>query len=319
MTLTMKRAAIPMIAAMLPAVLTTPVAAGSLVSSAPSCEGATPVSEATCISGEITSTTDSLGNTTYSAWAESSCSAYATIKADIVMKGGTRQHFVLDDAARVEITSTDEIRAVNCCWDDGKICYKDQVEADESGYITRRGNTRTSAYSAPVNVSTNWDRWTYCQWHTTDIYCQVDPQGDAWVQPAVVVPEGSTVQDCLDKHATSPAATSTADDRCTGVELLVPSWQGHPLVPLELRTLDKYVLENEQCTVFGLNDCIIDGETWDAADAIGMLNPENPGGIYLALVNVPVDDMDDMNMCEVTNMWGLKLWRGHAGTCPDTD
>ena len=293
--------------------------AGSVVNSAPACQGATPVKDATCISGGTASKTDALGNTTYSAWAQSSCSAYATIKVGIVVSGGTiPKHIVLDDATRVETTSADEIRGVTCCWDDGKICYKDQVEANESGEITRRGKTATTEFSHRADVSTAWSRYFFCEAYPGDIYCQVDPQGDALVQPEIVVPEGSTMKDCFDNYESSTTATATEGDRCTGVSIARPTWKGDDQVPHELRTHELSVLDDENCAVYGLKNCTIGGETWDASDELGMLDENNHTGMA-ALVYVPVDDMDEVKICQIENEFGIVLRRGHAGTCPDSD
>lgn len=267
------------------------------------------VSEATCLTGAVTSETSTLGGTKYSAWAESACSAYGTIKAAIFRNQYSAEgHFVLDDATRQSLNdSSVTLAAIACCWSDSALCFKDQVEPDADGMITRRSREVSTSWEQKQDVSTAWKRYNYCSESPDEIYCTVDPSGDAKTQPDLGVPEGSSLKDCKDNYALSPAATSE-DDVCAQLGVLRPSWKGDPDVPDDLRTDENYVLDNENCVVSGLSHCNINDVDYGS------------GGIPMRagnLVKVSVQEVSDIRICSIDLYGGaITVNQGVVGDCP---
>ena len=60
-----------------------------------------------------------------------------------------------------------------------------------------------------ARVDTHKRRYEYCEDYEDSIYCEVDPEGDAFTDPTLC--DGQT---CVASHCSSYWADSNADDRC---------------------------------------------------------------------------------------------------------
>ncbi|MXY79290.1 MAG: hypothetical protein F4Y94_06305 [Chloroflexi bacterium] len=187
-------------------------------------------STATCLDAEYdNSPPASAGYGAGSYWtAENDCSAYGDLEMNVDLINETDQHAHLDNANKKDGgTSGADIRALTCCIEDSDLCIKSQVEKNNDGNISRwAGDLRFTT----IDVSTHEARYTYCQEYPDDIYCEVDPEGDANTAPTctaegAVAIEGipecpcgdgdtndrlCTADDCEDAFADSPSlATGT--------------------------------------------------------------------------------------------------------------
>ena len=114
--------------------------------------------------------------------------------------------------ASTTVSGTDsdrEITEISCCADVSDLCYRGEVEAT-GGSIQRRtsGTTYTDE-----DVATHAERYAFCQQYPSNIYCRVNPSGDALTAPLVIDPN---LQTCYDNWATSPAASSCTDFHADG-------------------------------------------------------------------------------------------------------
>ena len=144
--------------------------------------------------------------------------AYMFLETDEELKGGTSMDV--------------KVRQISCCiTKEAKLCYKDQVDRhDTSGGISNTNLIRykkTKDHSAFRDVGTHENRWSFCEEDPDYIYCEVDPEGDAFVKPDSVIAteamvaeleaaaettdcDGAacTVQDCVDAFEDSDAAST---------------------------------------------------------------------------------------------------------------
>ena len=113
-----------------------------------------------------------------------------------------------------------EIADAYCCFDQSDLCYKSQVEKNDSGQITRVTKSSLTLSTTLVDVSTHHKRYDFCQANPDDIYCQVDPEGDANTEPEGPACAEDSSCNCGDHHCTvgdcdwhwerSPAAATCA-------------------------------------------------------------------------------------------------------------
>ena len=140
--------------------------------------------------------------------ARNACSAYGRVDAHIEVAGNTGHMHLHDGTTELGMLSYEtsgDAGSIFCCMDTSEVCLKTQVEAS-AGSISRWTGTGTSMES--VDVSTHQARWDYCQQHPNDIYCQVDPSGDALTRPYNCGDHYCTADDCSDAFLESPAAAS---------------------------------------------------------------------------------------------------------------
>ena len=87
-------------------------------------------------------------------------------------------------SAELTTVSVPAVTAVSCCFEgEEDLCFEDQVEADANGKIKRRTVGSPTAVTE-VDVSTHLRRWHFCQDFPDDVYCKVNPSGDALTMPA---------------------------------------------------------------------------------------------------------------------------------------
>ena len=117
--------------------------------------------------------------------AQSHCSSYGTVVAEIRLERGTNEHFHIPDADKIR--GSDNYRDVDnvyCCLNHSDLCWKKQVEKNDEGEISHITTPSSSILTeTPVDVSTHWARYRFCQANPDYIYCTVDPEGDANTEP----------------------------------------------------------------------------------------------------------------------------------------
>ena len=162
-----------------------------------------PEADATCLRGRT-------GVGTHDYELNNLCSSYGQVVVSIDVMNTTDTRVTLHKGSS-EVAAQlagGQIRAITCCIDRGdNLCYKDQVEKREDG--------RIRFYNHPVastrDVSTHQARYDLCQAHPTNIYCKVNPEGDAFTEPAAAPStETHTLGDCYDAWEDSDAY----DDGC---------------------------------------------------------------------------------------------------------
>ena len=127
------------------------------------------------------------------------CSDYGDIKAHVDLANTTDQHFHLNGGGKKRGSSGFwDVSGISCCINKSDLCYKKQVEPVQ-GQIKRW--TGTNRNTELVRVKTHAQRFRYCQKHPADIYCRVDPEGDATV-PTLCGPSGNQ-QECSDSNCRS--------------------------------------------------------------------------------------------------------------------
>ena len=118
--------------------------------------------------------------------AQSHCSSYGTVVAEIRLERGTNEHFHIPDADKIR--GSDNYRDVDnvyCCLNHSDLCWKKQVEKNDEGKISHITTPSSSILTeTSVDVSTHWARYQFCQANPDYIYCQVDPEGDAHTVPS---------------------------------------------------------------------------------------------------------------------------------------
>ena len=140
--------------------------------------------------------------------AQSHCSDYGTVVAHIDMKGTADEHFVLDGSSKQRGDDNwHDVRSITCCANASEICHKSQVKKNAQGNNKVYSGTGTT-YNL-VSVSTHADRFNYCAANADSVYCEENPEGDAF-QPLSCGTYDCTVSDCDDGWDDSDAA-----DDCT--------------------------------------------------------------------------------------------------------
>ena len=97
-------------------------------------------------------------------------------------------------------STSSDVDGISCCWDESDLCYIREVVA-EGGQIIK--HTSGTSYTLE-DVSTHRSRYDLCRENSELIYCQVDPEGDAFTEPLPAI----SLQDCHDRFARSPASRS---------------------------------------------------------------------------------------------------------------
>lgn len=243
-------------------------------------------SDATCL---IASWDNSALNV-YTASVTSNCAVYGTVVAKVDLEGSGDRTASLTTSDTRNYDGWGNVDGIYCCWDLSDLCWEEQVKENALGrikQITFDGTTWTTAWIA---VGSHQDRFNFCNGNSDHIYCTVDPEGDANINPATMPGDcdGSpcTVQDCRDEFDDSPAGNA-----CTGVSILYPAWSGSTSVAYTDRTDEGYRLVDNNCKVYGVDDCTdSDNNTADR-----LIHPVEVGG-----TDIDIDDMSDLRYCEYT-------------------
>ena len=131
-------------------------------------------------------------------WVQSVCSNHGLVYASVDIAGQLDKKYKLDNAAKqTSISLTSNVRAIACCINHGdQLCFKNQVEKNASWEI-RHVTVSGSGYSeTTTDVSTHAKRYKFCQDHPNDIYCKVNPEGDALTNPYNCGDHFCTAADC---------------------------------------------------------------------------------------------------------------------------
>ncbi len=244
-------------------------------------------SDATCMSASY-SNSWSISGGGYHYSVETECGDYGTVvvHANRVDHVDYMANFTADNPESSGHAST-KFRAFTCCLDQSDLCYKNQVEARSDGNIrsiTINGSTITGTF---VDVSSHQKRYDFCSENEDDIYCEVDPQGDANTDPNAECNEDTDppcncgdhyckVADCNSHWDQSPAADTCAD----------ASWNNESAYTMTISATDgssQTCNMTVQCMTGGVRDDGVhaewsDGLTWSAS----------------------VENFDDLRNCEGT-------------------
>ena len=134
--------------------------------------------------------------------AQNKCSQYGEIVAHIDLINTPDEHFVLDNSSRTRgWDGVTNVRQISCCMNESDLCHRQQVEA-KNGII--RVYTGSGTRTRDVDVSTHAKRWEFCRDNEDTIYCEVDPEGDAFTAPNCEDhPSACTEDDCEDAYENS--------------------------------------------------------------------------------------------------------------------
>ncbi len=143
------------------------------------------VSDATCVS--VSRKEEVRGAFTFNKVAvENACSTHGNIVARVnvtTVTGTSGGAKMCVSATRQSMETTSPISGIYCCFEgEGDLCWKDQVVANADGNIKRRSVSSPST-STEHAVGTHRQRYDFCQEHPDDVYCDVNPSGDAKLDP----------------------------------------------------------------------------------------------------------------------------------------
>ena len=250
---------------------------------------------ATCLDGDITSELPLAGviSPTWRWTVTNKCSNYGQLIVSVDVRDADDFKVTMPTSYANSYTGTSgqhRIDSIACCLDQSDLCYKNQVEADANGFITSMSVSSTMVTVTTVNVSTHQRRYDFCQANPSNLYCTIDPEGDANTDPqasGACNGEACTIQDCRDGFAESHAAGSPGS--CTDLTLTYPDWSGDSTAPEADRTDDVWALSDNMCTVTGA-DCSVDGSilSTDFYDSHGDRE---------STLDIVVHDMDDIRFC----------------------
>ena len=130
---------------------------------------------------------DNPGGGTYSV--KNLCSDYGTLRARVTIEQranapsdyrSSSATIVLDNSTAYTFQMKHaDITNIYCCQGESDICHRSQVEADSDGNITSLSVSGSTVTETEVDVSTYPLRYEFCSENPDDIYCEVDPEGDA--------------------------------------------------------------------------------------------------------------------------------------------
>ena len=237
-----------------------------------------PVSDATCLSA-------SWSGATYSITHE--CKDYGTLAAR-VDKISCRDVLLFFDAGddSYSTTKTCHVRKITCCLDRSEICYTNQVEADSRGRITVVENSNGTVTAGWATVSTHQQRYDFCQDNPDNIYCEVDPQGDANTDPNAECNEDTDppcncgdhyckVEDCTSAYEESQASDSCTNDMFSNHSMSISATNGSS------------------------QDCTMEGQCMARIETVNR-DPEPPYQVWIwddVEITTDVENMDDLRNC----------------------
>ena len=223
----------------------------------------------------------------YSVQWENSCHNYGDIVVDVNLSPGEDEHVHLNTSVGGTMRSqsrSSDVSGISCCWDESDLCHIREVVAEDGQIIKHTSGT---SYTL-VDVSTHRNRYDLCQSQAGAdlIYCDVNPEGDAFTEPTPAVPDRLPIslQDCHDGFAESSAAASCGDFHADAQD-------------------GRDAGTESEREMLPLDDSMCHG--------ISARCPA--GGSRFSLVPdraIPVDDVADLKFCEwgvTTYMWNLDL------------
>ena len=199
--------------------------------------------------------------------------------------------------------------------DKSDLCHKQQVEP-KGVEIIRYTGSGTSTET--VRVGSHERRYLYCQEHPDDIYCRVNPKGDAFTKPDCVrknqpsiegVPacncgdnmnELCTAADCSAAFDDSPAVAEQDEDP-QGLYCLASdeSCDSSCFVASAVtETYSSSVNDDGECTITA--HCHNGG--------YGLVDGRSTDILYDWTVTAPLDDVDDLVMCSVGGLKVSQCW-----------
>ena len=198
------------------------------------------------------------------------CSEYGTIVTNIDIKSADDAYYHLHSSNEERFISIGKIRDVTCCINGSDLCFKRQIEGEWIKHVTVTGSGWSQNW---VDVRTQKRRYNFCQDNPDDIYCEVDPEGDAHVTPPPLNcgDHYCTVDDCESQYAQSSAV-----ETCSG---LPQAWN---------MTISSEEGESQTCTV-----------TEKCMSHIVWFEDRN-GGYWVyedTTLSAEVEDMDDLHNC----------------------
>ncbi len=174
-----------------------------------------PKSDASCLSGGWDNNFDT-ATMGYSHWVRNECAAYGTVIVHHDVIDASDRHWHLEDGNRKEYISLHQTRNLYCCFDDSELCFKSQVEAGaddaSDGHIKQVTVGNGLVSGTYVDVSTHYKRYRFCQANPDDIYCTVDPSGDAKTEPPGPACAEDNSCNCGDHYCTEADCTSKWDE-----------------------------------------------------------------------------------------------------------
>ena len=147
-------------------------------------------------------------------WLTGKCASYGLVYANVDLKDRLDHKWKLTNNSRNSNSGAmiiGKVRDIACCINHGdQLCYKNQIEKTSSGQIRHVTVTGSGYSSTMVNVSSHAKRYKFCQENPDYIYCEVNPDGDAFTAPSY---------NCGDHYCTVGDCTwhfeqSSAHDSC---------------------------------------------------------------------------------------------------------
>ena len=274
--------------------------------------------DATCLTASWSSTYDAeIG---FAFQAKNECSDLGNIVAHMDRKD--TQDWMACLSYPTSLSSTFEIRRITCCFEDEEdLCWRSQVEANSQGQIRQVKWSGDTISGTLVTLATHQQRYDFCQKNPDDVYCKVDPSGDAKTAPPPPSTECDgepcTIQHCRDEFDDSPAATGS--NSCTSPTLEYPPLP-YGFTASSPPDDDAWPLEDNTCTVQFAN-CATNTSAGEGAGYRADVNAWNDpaAGTYDIAANI--HSVSDLRYCDwkyctvdgaLSRRWGIVL-----GACPE--
>ena len=148
------------------------------------CEGSERISStaATCLSATRSGTYDAQQGG-YATKAGNDCADLANIVVR-VERGSAGGALACVGSANYTLYTSTPSSGVACCFEGaGDLCWRNQVVADAGGSIEQAVLDGSTLSRTKVDVSTHSARYDFCRDNPDDVYCEVNPAGDAMLDP----------------------------------------------------------------------------------------------------------------------------------------
>ena len=217
-----------------------------------------------------------------------------------------------------------DVHSFSCCADRSDLCYKSQVEPDSQNRILHVTTSASGISRTYRSVATQRDRYDFCQEYPNDVYCDVDPSGDATLSPNERCNGAPcSVYHCRSNFRNSPAATGSND--CTTL------WLQYPPLPEGYTATNPpndylWPLEDDICTVRNVScwtDTSSGAGTGHKMEVNAWNDPTNSTDTAANYdIDVDVLDMDNLRYCTwrycadsgaISLRWGIV-----EGQCPES-
>lgn len=116
-------------------------------------------------------------------WVKSKCSHYGVVYVSVDVQGHLDLKIKLTNSATwSDGHEFNNVRDIACCISLGdNLCFKRQIEGEWIKHVTVTGGGWSQNW---VDVRTQGKRYKFCRDNPDDIYCEVDPEGDALDAPS---------------------------------------------------------------------------------------------------------------------------------------